>query len=144
MSFRQENYAKNKKRTVLSVLWGCMKIFADRSMTKKRAAKGRPYKFFQNHYRSYSVMRFLSFIFIHIFIGDVHYIVKPEVFHRGYCCTDAYWEDIGSTASPVQLCHFILYLLSVSVGAAVAPVENFWFDDVMHIADKYIDRKSVV
>ena len=40
--------------------------------------------------RSYPVMRFLSFIFIHIFIGDVHYIVKPEVFHRGYCCTDAY------------------------------------------------------
>lgn len=40
--------------------------------------------------RSYSVMRFLSFIFIHIFIGDVHYIVEPEVFHRCYCCTDAY------------------------------------------------------
>lgn len=30
------------------------------------------------------------------------------------------------------------YVLSVSVGAAVAPVENFWFDDVMHIADKYM------
>lgn len=57
---------------------------------KKRATKGRPYKFFQNHYRSYSVMRFKSFILIHIFIGDVHYIVEPEVFHRCYCCTDAY------------------------------------------------------
>lgn len=30
------------------------------------------------------------------------------------------------------------YVLSVSVGVAVAPVENFWFDDVMHIADKYM------
>jgi GGDEF domain-containing protein len=30
------------------------------------------------------------------------------------------------------------YVLSVSVGAAIAPVENFWFDDVMHIADKYM------
>lgn len=30
------------------------------------------------------------------------------------------------------------YVLSASVGAAVAPVENFWFDDVMHIADKYM------
>lgn len=30
------------------------------------------------------------------------------------------------------------YVLSVSVGAAVASVENFWFDDVMHIADKYM------
>lgn len=30
------------------------------------------------------------------------------------------------------------YVLSVSVGAAAAPVENFWFDDVMHIADKYM------
>ena len=29
------------------------------------------------------------------------------------------------------------YVLSVSVGA-VAPVENFWFDDVRHIADKYM------
>lgn len=57
---------------------------------KKRATKGRPYKFFQNHYRSYSVMRFLSFIFIHIFIGDVHYIVKPEVFHRSNGCAHAY------------------------------------------------------
>lgn len=57
---------------------------------KKRAAKGRPYKFFQNHYRSYSVMRFKSFIFIHIFIGYVHYIVEPEVFHRGNGCAHAY------------------------------------------------------
>ena len=30
------------------------------------------------------------------------------------------------------------YVLSASVGVAVAPVENFWFDDVMHIADKYM------
>lgn len=30
------------------------------------------------------------------------------------------------------------YVLSASVGAATAPVENFWFDDVMHIADKYM------
>lgn len=40
--------------------------------------------------RSYSVMRFKSFIFIHIFIGDVHYIVKPEVFHRSNGCAHAY------------------------------------------------------
>ena len=40
--------------------------------------------------RSYPVMRFKSFILIHIFICDVHNIVEPEVFHRGYCCTDAY------------------------------------------------------
>ena len=30
------------------------------------------------------------------------------------------------------------YVLSASVGAAVAPVENFWFDEVMHVADKYM------
>lgn len=30
------------------------------------------------------------------------------------------------------------YVLSASVGIAVAPVENFRFDDVMHIADKYM------
>lgn len=30
------------------------------------------------------------------------------------------------------------YVLSASIGVAVAPVENFWFDDVMHIADKYM------
>ena len=57
---------------------------------KKRAAKGRPYKFFQNHYRSYSVMRFKSFIFIHIFIGDMHYIVEPEIFYRSNGCAHAY------------------------------------------------------
>ena len=28
--------------------------------------------------------------FIHIFIGDVHYIVKPEVFHRSNGCAHAY------------------------------------------------------
>ena len=55
--------------------------------------KGRFYpssKFFQNHYRSYPVMRFKSFILIHIFIGDVHYIVKPEVFYRSNGCAHAY------------------------------------------------------
>lgn len=57
---------------------------------KKRATKGRPYKFFQNHYRSYSVMRFKSFILIHIFISDVHYIVEPEIFHRSNGCAHAY------------------------------------------------------
>ncbi len=39
--------------------------------------------------RSYPIMRFKSFILIHIFICDVHNIVEPEVFHRGYCYTDA-------------------------------------------------------
>lgn len=57
---------------------------------KKRATKGRPYKFFQNHYRSYSVMRFKSFILIHIFICDVHNIVEPEVFYRSNGCAHAY------------------------------------------------------
>ena len=54
--------------------------------------KGRFYpssKFIQTHFRSYSVMRFLPFIFIHIFIGDMHYIVKPEVFYRSNGCAHA-------------------------------------------------------
>ena len=55
--------------------------------------KGRFYpssKFFQTHYRSYSVMRFKSFILIHIFICDVHNIVKPEVFYRSNGYAHAY------------------------------------------------------
>lgn len=89
LHFVKQNYAKNKKRTVLSVLRGCMKIFADRSMTKRGRPKVAHTSFFQTHYRSYSVMRFLSFIFIHIFIGDVHYIVKPEVFYGCCSCANA-------------------------------------------------------
>ena len=55
--------------------------------------KGRFYpssKFFQTHYRSYSVMRFKSFILIHIFICDVHNVVKPEIFYRSNGCAHAY------------------------------------------------------
>lgn len=67
-------------------------------------------------------MRFLSFIFIHIFIGYVHYIVKPEIFYRSNGCAHACGEDIGSTASPVQLCHFILYLFLDLLGKVLSTI----------------------
>lgn len=90
LHFVKQNYAKNKKTDGFIRPLRVYENFCRSVNDKKRATKGRPYKFFQNHYRSYSVMRFKSFILIHIFIGDVHYIVEPEVFHRCYCCTDAY------------------------------------------------------
>lgn len=88
--FVKQNYAKNKKTDGFIRPLRVYENFCRSVNDKKRAAKGRPYKFFQNHYRSYPVMRFKSFILIHIFICDVHNIVEPEVFHRGYCCTHAY------------------------------------------------------
>lgn len=90
MSFRQAKLCKNKKKDAFIRHLRVYENFCRSVNDKNRATKGRPYKFFQNHYRSYSVMRFKSFILIHIFIGDVHYIVKPEIFYRGYCCADAY------------------------------------------------------
>lgn len=90
LHFVKQNYAKNKKTDGFIRPLRVYENFCRSVNDKKRAAKGRPYKFFQNHYRSYPVMRFKSFILIHIFICDVHNIVEPEVFHRGYCCTHAY------------------------------------------------------
>ena len=81
LHFVKKTCAKTKKDAFIRSL-RVHENFCRSVNDKNRATKGRPYKFFQNHYRSYPVMRFKSFIFIHIFIGYVHYIVKPKVFYR--------------------------------------------------------------
>lgn len=90
LCFVKQTCVKIKKRTVLSVRCECMKISCRMVNDKQAGDQRSPLQvFLQTSCRAYPVMGLLSFILIHIFIGDVHNVIKPEVFYGCCSCANA-------------------------------------------------------